>query len=207
MRAGSTLGHTGRLRGSSHHPCSRREVGRRSARRLPPPYPTRGARPPGPGQRPLLRRATDLAHRHQDPQHDPAPASRHAVRRHARQLMDAIIGSLGAGGPKALTELARLGRTLKRRSASGTSPATSPDRYSRPAASDSDYTLNRDEPDFPKSCVGCAPRRQRCGRLQGLHHLRMFHVKHSAGSHGGDLRRCLGLPIVWHGESVEKSVR
>jgi hypothetical protein len=92
--------------------------------------------------------------------------------------MQAVIDSLSAGVPKALTELARLGRTLKKRSAdvlayfdrphtsngpteaingrldtsadplsgSETSPTRSPDRYSRPAASDPNYTLNHDEP-------------------------------------------------------------
>ena len=44
-------------------------------------------------------------------------AYREPDRRHARHLMAAVIGSLSAGVPKALTELARLGRTLKKRSA------------------------------------------------------------------------------------------
>ena len=42
-------------------------------------------------------------------------AYREPDRRHARQLMQAVIDSLSAGVPKALKELARLGRTLKRR--------------------------------------------------------------------------------------------
>jgi transposase len=42
-------------------------------------------------------------------------AYREPDRRHARQLMQAVIDSLSAGVPKALVELARLGRTLKRR--------------------------------------------------------------------------------------------
>ena len=44
-------------------------------------------------------------------------AYREPDRRHARQLMAAVIDSLATGVPKALTELARLGRTLKRRAA------------------------------------------------------------------------------------------
>jgi transposase len=44
-------------------------------------------------------------------------AYREPDRRHARQLMAAVIDSLSAGVPKALKELARLGRTLKKRSA------------------------------------------------------------------------------------------
>jgi transposase len=42
-------------------------------------------------------------------------AYREPDRRHARQLMQAVIDSLSSGVPKALKELARLGRTLKRR--------------------------------------------------------------------------------------------
>ncbi len=42
-------------------------------------------------------------------------AYREPDRRHARQLMQAVIDSLSAGVPKALKELARLGRTLKKR--------------------------------------------------------------------------------------------
>jgi transposase len=42
-------------------------------------------------------------------------AYREPDRRHARQLMQAVIDSLSARVPKALIELARLGRTLKRR--------------------------------------------------------------------------------------------
>ena len=42
-------------------------------------------------------------------------AYREPDRRHARQQMAAVIDSLSAGVPKALIELARLGRTLKRR--------------------------------------------------------------------------------------------
>ena len=42
-------------------------------------------------------------------------AYREPDRRHARQLMQAVIDSLSTGVPKALKELARLGRTLKRR--------------------------------------------------------------------------------------------
>jgi transposase len=42
-------------------------------------------------------------------------AYREPDRRHARQLMQAVIDSLSAGVPKALVELARLGRTLKER--------------------------------------------------------------------------------------------
>jgi transposase len=44
-------------------------------------------------------------------------AYREPDRRHARQLMQAVIDSLSSGVPKALKELARLGRTLKRRAA------------------------------------------------------------------------------------------
>ena len=44
-------------------------------------------------------------------------AYREPDRRHARQLMQAVISSLSAGVPKALKELARLGRTLKKRAA------------------------------------------------------------------------------------------
>ncbi len=44
-------------------------------------------------------------------------AYREPDRRHARQLMQAVIDSLSAGVPKALKELARLGRTLKKRAA------------------------------------------------------------------------------------------
>jgi transposase len=44
-------------------------------------------------------------------------AYREPDRRHARQLMAAVIASLSAGVPRALKELARLGRTLKKRSA------------------------------------------------------------------------------------------
>ena len=44
-------------------------------------------------------------------------AYREPDRRHARQLMQAVIDSLSAGVPKALIELARLGRTLKKRAA------------------------------------------------------------------------------------------
>jgi len=44
-------------------------------------------------------------------------------------------------------------------SASATSPTTSPDAYSRPAASDPDYTLVRDEPNKAPACAGAA-----CGR-------------------------------------------
>jgi transposase len=43
-------------------------------------------------------------------------AYREPDRRHARQLMQAVIDSLSSGVPKPLRELARLGRTLKRRS-------------------------------------------------------------------------------------------
>lgn len=43
-------------------------------------------------------------------------AYREPDRRHARQLMQVVIDSLSAGVPKALKELARLGRTLKKRS-------------------------------------------------------------------------------------------
>ena len=42
-------------------------------------------------------------------------AYRDPDRRHGRQLMQAVIDSLSSGVPKALVELARLGRTLKRR--------------------------------------------------------------------------------------------
>jgi transposase len=42
-------------------------------------------------------------------------AYREPDRRHARQLMAAVIDSLSTGVPKPLVELARLGRTLKRR--------------------------------------------------------------------------------------------
>ena len=42
-------------------------------------------------------------------------AYREPDRRHARQLMAAVINSLNSGVPKQLVELARLGRTLKRR--------------------------------------------------------------------------------------------
>ena len=42
-------------------------------------------------------------------------AFREPDRRHARELMQAVIDSLATGVPKALKELARLGRTLKRR--------------------------------------------------------------------------------------------
>ena len=44
-------------------------------------------------------------------------AYREPDRRHARRLMQAVIDSLSADVPKALKELARLGRTLKKRSA------------------------------------------------------------------------------------------
>ena len=44
-------------------------------------------------------------------------AYREPDRRRARQLMAAVIDSLATGVPKALVELARLGRTLKRRAA------------------------------------------------------------------------------------------
>jgi transposase len=42
-------------------------------------------------------------------------AYREPDRRRGRQLMAAVIDSLSAGVPKLLVELARLGRTLKRR--------------------------------------------------------------------------------------------
>ncbi len=89
--------------------------------------------------------------------------------------MRAVIDDLSHDVPTALTELRRLGRTLKQRaadvlayfdrpgtsngpteatiagsstcaappSASATWPTTSPDPYSRPAASDATYTLTR----------------------------------------------------------------
>lgn len=44
-------------------------------------------------------------------------AYRDPDRRHGRQLMQAVIDSLSSGVPKPLKELARLGRTLKRRAA------------------------------------------------------------------------------------------
>jgi transposase len=44
-------------------------------------------------------------------------AYRNPDRRHGRQLMQAVIDSLSSGVPKPLKELARLGRTLKRRAA------------------------------------------------------------------------------------------
>jgi transposase len=44
-------------------------------------------------------------------------AYRNPDRRHGRQLMQAVIASLSSGVPKPLIELARLGRTLKRRAA------------------------------------------------------------------------------------------
>ena len=44
-------------------------------------------------------------------------AYRNPDRRHGRQLMQAVIASLSTGVPKPLIELARLGRTLKRRAA------------------------------------------------------------------------------------------
>lgn len=44
-------------------------------------------------------------------------AYRNPDRRHGRQLMQEVIDSLATGVPKALIELARLGRTLKRRAA------------------------------------------------------------------------------------------
>ena len=42
-------------------------------------------------------------------------AYREPDRRHARQLMAAVINSLNSGVPKQIVELARLGRTLKKR--------------------------------------------------------------------------------------------
>jgi transposase len=44
-------------------------------------------------------------------------AYRHPEPARGRQLMPAVIDTLSAGVPAALTELRRLGRTLKRRSA------------------------------------------------------------------------------------------
>jgi len=88
--------------------------------------------------------------------------------------MEKLIASVSQGVPAALSEVVTLGRTLKKRAAdvlayfdrpapatvrladsstcaaqpsgSAISPTTSPDRCWRPAASEPNYTLDREEP-------------------------------------------------------------
>jgi transposase len=75
-------------------------------------------------------------------------AYRHEDRRRGRDLMTALTDSAPATGPRRRSTDAS-NTSAAQHSGSATSPTTSPEACSRPAGSDHDYTLNREEPVKP----------------------------------------------------------